>query len=659
MKSAPGSALAYAHLEGNVEALGLGGLSLLALRDAAPRGRYVVLADGSPALEVDGAVLDRPCDARAIEELLASMDKASQDVVLLFGVGVGHLARALRDRSRASVIVYEPDPGLLRTLLEAGPCDLGGVPVVCDMNDLKAVWQRYTRAHPAATTVQTPGYAEAFPADLARVVATVKEMLSDEQCVENTRRVRFRQWIDNLVANLPAVVGTVPCNAMWGAFAGMPAFIVGAGPSLDTNIEVLREAKKRGLLIAVNSSASALAAAGIEPDLVVCIESLDLSAKLSKLPFIDDVTRVYSLSSHPKNLAVGTGPLLPVIEKLPAFETVSELLGGPGVEVGGSVSTVAFWVAKSLGCSPLVLVGQDLAFTGYGTYARGTSYEESRAQLGPDGKTLEFTWNDAITKAHGTAAGPLAARAELVMVDAWGGEGVVPSGVMFASFRAWFEVAAAVFAVTTPELELVNATEGGSRVHGFKEERLAALVARLPVRDRVPGAELARAAAAKSPVTRRQLQAWTDRQASLAKQAGRAARRVGICAEHAITLLESDGAPDAVNRAFDVLARAEAYLRRTSKAQPMLEGLAYAEVQSRMDPALGRDLSDSRAAALASLREELALAAALVKNATHLERVMRAVTSTNSPRNAERNSRHVHCHADEHRVAPSAAEPEP
>ncbi len=659
MNDAPAGAFARAMLEGNVEALGLTGLSLLALRDATPRGRYVILDDGSPAIDLGDMLLDRSADPRAHEELLASLERTAQDVILLFGVGAGHIARSLRDRSRASVIIYEPDPGVLRTVLEAGPCDLGGVPVVCDMNDLKAVWQRHSRARPAATTVQTPGYAEAFPAELERVVATVREMLNDEQCVENTRRVRFRQWIDNLVANLPAVAGAVPCNSLRGRFAGMPAFVVGAGPSLDVNIEVLREAKKRGLVIAVNSSASALAAAGIAPDVIVCIESLDLSAKLAALPFIEDVPRIFSLSSHPNNLAVGSGPLLPVIEKLPAFETVSELLRGPGAEVGGSVSTVAFWVAKLLGCSPLVLVGQDLAFTGYGTYAKGTSYEESRAVVGADGKTLEFVWNDAITKAHGTAAGPLAKRADLVMVDAWGGEGLVPSGVMFASFRAWFEVAAAVFAVTDPEITLVNATEGGSRIHGFAEERLADLVAKLPVRDVPPADELARLARRELPVTSRELAGWAEKQANLARQACRAARRVGVCAAHAIDLLEKGAEPDAMNRAFDAVDRAETYLRKTTKAQPLLEGLAYAEVQARMEPHASCDASDSRASALASLRDEVALAATLVTNATHLERVLRTIPRTHSPRTPERKSRHGHHHADERCVSPSAAEPDP
>ena len=650
---------ARATLEGNVEALGLGGLTLVKLRDAAPRGSYVILPDGSPAIELDGRLLDVPVDARATEELLSDLVRTNEQVVILFGLGVGHLARALRDRARASVVVYEPDPGILRTVLEAGPCDLGGISIVADLNDLKAAWQRHTRTNPVATTVQTPGYPEAFPEVFLEVSAAVREMLKDEQCVENTRRVRFGQWIENLIANLDKIENTVPCNALAGKFAGLPAFIVGAGPSLDRNIEELREAAQRGLIIAVNSSATALAARGITPHLVVCIESLDMSAKLSALPFIDDVVRVFSLASHPANLECGKGPMLPLIEKLPAFESVGELLRGPGAEVGGSVSTVAFWLAKMFGCSSIVLVGQDLAFTGYGTYARGTSFEESRAHLSADGKTLEFEWSDAAVKAHGTAAGPLADRAELVMVDAWGGDGLVPSGVMFGSFRTWFEVAAAVFAVTQPSLELVNATEGGARIRGFKEERLRDLVARFPKADRSPHDLLRDASSAAEPITRAHLRTWADRQATLAQRAGRAARRVGTCAEQARKQLD-DTSPASVSRTFDVLARAEGFLRRACKAQPLLEGLAYAEVQSRMEPAaLRADTSDAKGAARTALIEEIALTHTLVKNASYLERAMRKASRNHSTKNNERKGPHVARHADERCVTSGAAELEP
>jgi hypothetical protein len=655
--------LARDHLEANVEALGIGGLTLLALRDAQARGRYVVAADGTQAIELDGKLLDGPVQPHALEDLALELDKEGDEVVVLFGIGAGNLARLLRERTHATLVVFEPDPGILRTALSAGPSDLGGVPVVCDLNDLKAVWARFMRANPRATTVHTPGYAEAFHARCDEVTQTVRAMLADEQCVENTRRVRFSHWIDNLMDNLPRVAGTVPGHALEGRFAGMPAFIVGAGPSLDKNAEVLREASSRGLVIAVNSSAPALAARGITPHVVACIESLDLSKKLAALPYIDDVVRAFSLASHPDNLKTGRGPLLPILERIPAFEGVNALLGGAGAEVGGSVSTVAFWLARALGCSPIVMVGQDLAFTGMGTYATGTSYEESQARVSADGTTLEFDWNKAAHDAHGTKAGPLAERAQLIMVDAWGGpngpnggeSGEVATSVWFASFRVWFEVAAAVLTTLQPGLELINATEGGARIKGFKEERLADVVARFAPRATSPADLLREEMRAAKPVAAREVTAWAARNAALAKQAGRAARRVQSCADAALRQL--GGAPAQVGRAFAVLERAEAYLRRACKAQPLIEGLVYADVQSRMEPVARADASDAERSARRSLEEEIAVARSLLHAATKLERALRAVSRNDSIQSTERNERHGHRHADERRVTASPGQP--
>jgi hypothetical protein len=291
---------------------------------------------------------------------------------------------------------------------------------------------------------------------------------------------------------------------------------------------------------------------------------------------------------------------------------------------------VAFWLAKTLGCSPLVLVGQDLAFTGNAAYASGTTYESSRARVSKDGAALEFEWNDAIRKAHGRAAGPLVDRAALVMVDAWGGEGMVPSGVMFSSFRAWFEVAAAVFAVTDPKLELVNATEGGARVRGFKEERLAEIVARSPIVDMSPADFARRATIEDARVPRERVRAWADEQANLARRAARAARRLGYCAAKALAETEK-GTPADVRRAFSVLGKAESFMERACKAQPLVEGLAYAEVQTRMDPTALPEAKDARAAAAQSLKDEAAVAAAVERGGSQLERMFRELS-----RNTER-----------------------
>ena len=166
------------------------------------------------------------------------------------------------------------------------------------------------------------------------------------------------------------------------------AFIVGAGPSLGKNCELLARAAKKGIVFAVNSSALALGRRGVTPQVVACMESIDLSELLSQVPYLDQVVRAFSLTAHPKTMRTGAGPLLPVYEGLPQFAPLIGLGRANGLAVCGSVSTLAFSLAQRLGCSPIVLVGQDLAYTDGQAYAAGTPYAGSRVKLSADGASL-------------------------------------------------------------------------------------------------------------------------------------------------------------------------------------------------------------------------------------------------------------------------------
>ena len=56
-------------------------------------------------------------------------------------------------------------------------------------------------------------------------------------------------------------------------FKGHPAIIVSAGPSLEKNIHLLREAKGKAVIIAVDAVLPTLVPAGVIPDIVVVLEA--------------------------------------------------------------------------------------------------------------------------------------------------------------------------------------------------------------------------------------------------------------------------------------------------------------------------------------------------------------------------------------------------
>ena len=406
-------------LAANIDALAVGGRTRDSVLQAATRGKVIRLSDGHPALEIDGHLPGAPGDDASRERTLSVVEQVGDGIVVVLGLGLGHTLRELRARTRAKLLVYEPDPAVLRTVLSWGPTDLGDIPVVSDLVDLRLHWASMVGSRPSAVLVCTPGYQRFYPEAEAALGVAIGALVRNVQINENTHYLRSKIWLTDIVENLPKTVGTTPFLALEGKYQGVPAFIVGAGPSLNKNGPALREATKKGIVIAVNTSGKALVRHGVTPHVLACIESIDLSHDLAGLPFIDEVVRAFSLSGSPAHFATGKGPLLPIVENLPTFEPLVSLLGQRGLAVGASVTTAALSLAHRLGCSPIVLVGQDLAFTGNQVYAQGTSYEGSQVRIAKSGGRVEHAWSEEAQRSHGTRVGALPTSEPLLETLAW------------------------------------------------------------------------------------------------------------------------------------------------------------------------------------------------------------------------------------------------
>src|SRR5690606_15647984 len=146
------------------------------------------------------------------------------------------------------------------------------------------------------------------------------------------------------------------------------------------------------------------------------------------------------------------------------------------------VSTAAFSLAQRLGCSPIVLVGQDMAFTNGKTYAGGTGYESSVARANHKTGQVELEWNQAIQDQHGVQHGTRHNTEPLMQVRAWGGQGEVMSGPSFMAINSWLESTAALSEAFGMHRRYINASEGGASVAGFEELSLKTLLETLPDR---------------------------------------------------------------------------------------------------------------------------------------------------------------------------------
>ena len=145
-------------------------------------------------------------------------------------------------------------------------------------------------------------------------------------------------------------------------FLGSPVVIVGAGPSLQKNLKLLKELQKSCFIFAALNAAPYLEKAEIEPDFYGIIDprkSFELSSKVYETPIFFRSSALFSEAQKFKSrIFVGDdnqNVLLSFFESL--FENPAV-----GLEAGYTVSNFLFHIAQVLGCGPIVLMGQDLAF---------------------------------------------------------------------------------------------------------------------------------------------------------------------------------------------------------------------------------------------------------------------------------------------------------
>ena len=570
--------LESAFLESNLQHLALS----LPLRErvlaSEPSAELTNLAPGEPGLRHAGRLLGgAPSDM----ELAQTLNHPSDTAYIVFGVGLGHTARALRKLTDAPIVIFEPDPGVLRSVLELGPSDLSGFDIVCSTHDLTQIWPSVFQGRRIATIINTPGYKDAFPEAQSELREALSQLVQRSRINHATHRLRAKDWVADVLANVELLSEHPAFLALAGKYRGVPAFIVGAGPSLGKNGAQLLHAQKKGLLFAVNSSARALSRLGVEPQVLACMESIDVSHLLSEVSFIDRVVRAFTLSAHPQTLRTGQGPLLPLWEGLAQLSVpLQELTGYPGLPVSGSVSTLAFALAQRLGCSPIVLVGQDLAYTDGRAYAPGTPYQDSRVRVSRDGGSIELDWCDTLKRTHNQNGHAMHQTEPLARTLAWGGEAEVVTSIGFNAVRHWFEGASVVLGREYPDIRLVNATEGGARIDGFEEASLETLLRDLPELNITAQDLVERARAAQPPLTKEHIAEWTRRQSARVEQARRTARRIQRLAQLCLHSSQTGG------HMSDRLARLESAERelsqRVAEAQ-LLDAWSWGDVDRVME----------------------------------------------------------------------------
>lgn len=316
---------------------------------------------------------------------LETVEEGARGLALCIGLGLGYgPLRLIAERpTLGMLVIIEPSLDLfitalrhvdLRPLLQSGKVHwlIGEI-------DLIALEQTVARIASLEDThilrhVPSIQWREEVYVPLGHQVFLVVNQLN---AAGGTTRKAGERFFRNRLANLALLRHSHDLGAVKDLFAGMPAVLVAAGPSLDRSMADLKQIAGRCVLFAVDSALAPLLKAGIMPDFVTSIDFQDLNfEKLA--PFVGEQWPFSFIST------IKVTPFIPKRFKVRhlfwAFNDdipqrwVHDALGIKELApFPFSVAHLSLTTALGMGCDPIILVGQDLGYTsGQGDHAAGT-----------------------------------------------------------------------------------------------------------------------------------------------------------------------------------------------------------------------------------------------------------------------------------------------
>lgn len=304
--------------------------------------------------------------------------------VLFCGIGLGYHLKVFMDRfPDKRIYLYEPDPQILMAAIESVDLtkiltskQIAGFAVGSDKNtQSQFITMILNSINNNIDYLVLPIYKRLFNSIINELQEVIQTTLRGyRSTILTTARFQYA-WIENIVLNLEKVLKSYSFGLLKGVGNGIPAVIVGSGPSLEMEIDWLKKLKNRVIIIAAGSSVQGLLYHGIEPDLIVSMDPSDANYKvfeklnINHIPFLFIPTIRHTILDRDWKYLLHAYLEDDLISKYfmgfdfdPIFKTTATVTG------------TAIQAAVYLQCSEVIFVGQDFSYPGGKHYTSGIEH---------------------------------------------------------------------------------------------------------------------------------------------------------------------------------------------------------------------------------------------------------------------------------------------
>lgn len=336
-----------------------------------------------------------------IDDLIDKLDGLLFDsIVFIFGLDTGEYVEKLKDNicSYNKVIIIEPNKKIYDIYDEIVARDnislvLYEEEVIEGVLNFLINYKNFNRLH-----VHCFGnYDKAYKQEYEKFIELLDERYYVAFSSLSLDNVFKDLFFENMLSNLYQINSSSPLNSYIDCNKNIPAIIVSAGPSLDKNIETMLKHKQnldKFFIIAGNRTFKTLIKNDIIPNLVVSIDPAIVNYEMMK-EFMDvDTPLAFYEYSNKRLMKEYKGDKLYISQLF--SKTIEDFSNLTGTYSGGSVAHTCIDIAKIMGCNPIILVGQDCAYTYGNHHSRNATFDEDSKVPTPTLITVEDVYGNNI-----------------------------------------------------------------------------------------------------------------------------------------------------------------------------------------------------------------------------------------------------------------------
>ena len=334
------------------------------------------------------------------KEIFSMAANTPVSIHLIYGLGLGYLFQVASANSSGTVILYEPDLNIIKTafsLVDFSNDILKNNVFITD-NIEKAGEYIYQKSNVKNTPLMltTAAYREMAPEKFNEMVEKLQLMVGSYSLDLKYTQQKFYPITRTIIQNIPNLIKEPPLSSIKDFYKGQTAVVVSAGPTLDRNIETIKKYRDNIVLIVVGTAMKTIAKHGITPDFLCIIETFDSSKQLEGL----DLSQVNFVTEPYSNINLRKFKFKQIYshisDNMPVNSFWSKIINEKTDEYlsKGTVSYTALNVARILGCSKIVMVGQDLAYIDGQCYSKDSAYKDLECRFNKEGNKWEITAKD-------------------------------------------------------------------------------------------------------------------------------------------------------------------------------------------------------------------------------------------------------------------------